>query len=285
MLKYIGIIGYGIVGRACHMAFEHNTDAIIIDPKYSDNTTEQLSLYCPRVIFVALPAPTLSDRTVDASIIYDVFQQLTDIKYKGLVVLKSTLPPDIVDDLYVKFGNSKVDKKKGPLRYIYSPVFLREAEWEKDALEPAQIIIAGDFFDCKELEEIYKNHSHIRYTKFQKCHYKEAALVKYAINSFLATKVVFMNQLYKLYADMYNIKTIRPELWDIFADMLISGVRIDHSNMTVPDKYHQFGYGGSCFPKDISAMIGFDKNERMSVLRDAELANTQIRLTEPSKSE
>jgi len=279
MLKSIAFIGYGFVGKACHKAFEHNTEAIIIDPKYSETTIEDLSLFRPRLTFVSINAPTLDDRSVDASVIYTVFQQLADIKYDGLVVLKSTLPPDIVHDLYVKFGRSKIFNKTGPLRYVYSPEFLREAEWEKDALNPPQIIMAGEFFDCEELENYYKNNSHIRYARFHKCDYKEAALAKYAINSFLASKVVFMNQIYQLYSDMYGKTPIHYESWNAFTDMLTTDIRFGNSHVKVPGPDGQFGYGGSCFPKDMKAMVGFDTKERCTLVREAEIANTQIRLT------
>ena len=51
----------------------------------------------------------------------------------------------------------------------------------------------------------------------------------------------------------------------------------------MPGPDGQFGYGGTCFPKDVKAMIGFDTENRLSVLREAELANTKIRLTGDNK--
>lgn len=279
MLKTIAYIGYGFVGKACEYAFRHNCESIIIDPKYSDTTIDELKIFRPRLTFVAINAPTLDDRTVDASAIYAVFQQLSDIKYDGLVVLKSTLPPDIVDDLYDKFGLSKSMDKKGFLRYIYSPEFLRDEHWRDDVVNASQIIMAGDFFDCEELEKYYRNHSCVRHPQFQHCSYSEASLVKYAINSFLATKVVFMNQLYALYSDYNEGKPPHPEMWAAFSEMLISDIRLGHSHVRVPGPDGQFGYGGSCFPKDVRAFIGYDKNNRLSVLREVEEANTKIRLT------
>lgn len=285
MLNAVAFIGYGFVGKACHKAFEHNCEAIIIDPKYSDTTIEELSLFRPGITFVSINAPTLEDRSVDASVIYDIFQQLADIKYDGLVVLKSTLPPDIVDDLYIKFGKSKIFDKKGPLRYVYSPEFLRQDHWQEDALKPPHIIIAGEFHDCKELEEAYRKHSHIRFARFHLCDYKEAALAKYAINSFLANKVVFMNQLYQLYADMYGKTPIHPETWKAFVDIISTDIRIGPSHLDVPGPDGQYGYGGGCFPKDIKAIIGYDKNERLTLLRETEIANTKIRLTGETNKE
>jgi len=280
MLKYIAFIGFGFVGKACHKAFEHNTEAIIIDPKYSDKTISDLQIYNPALTFVAINAPTLDDRTVDASVIYTIFEQLSAIQYAGLVVLKSTLPPDIVHDLYLKYGLDSVMKHTGTigqLRYIYSPEFLREAHWEKDAIDPEQIIMAGNYQDCLELETLYRNHSQIKHVKFQMVDYRVAALAKYTINSFLANKVVFMNQIYQLYTDIYE-SVPHQEDWNEFVSLLASDSRIGLSHMEVPGPDDQFGYGGSCFPKDVKALIGVDDNGRLTVLREAELANTQIRI-------
>ena len=286
MLKTTAFIGYGFVGKACHKAFEDNTEAIIIDPKYSTITIAELPTFDCKLAFVSIFAPTLDDGSVDASIIYEIFQQLTDIKYAGLVVLKSTLPPSIVDDLYNKFGSSPTMKKHGPLRYVYSPEFLREESWEKDAVDQSFIILAGDIRDCHELKDLYKKHSRIpAYCRFFMVDYREAALAKYTINAWLATKVAFMNQVYNLHLDMYETKTMQPETWKAFTDMISADMRIGQSHMSVPGPDGQYGYGGTCFPKDVKALIGYDKNERLSILREVEVANTKIRLTGNRKSD
>jgi UDPglucose 6-dehydrogenase len=279
MLESIAFIGYGFVGKACHKAFEHNTTAIIIDPAYSHTTIADLVNLKPPLVFISINAPTLDDRSVDASVIYSIFQQLIDIDYAGLVVLKSTLPPAIVHDLYIKFGRDRALQKVGPLRYIYSPEFIREAYWEQDAVDPSMIIIAGDYHDCKELEVIYKRHSHVKHARFVNTDYREAALAKYAINAYLASKVVFMNQIYELYLDVYVTDNVHPQTWDDFVEILTTEPRFGISHTQVPGPDGKFGYGGTCFPKDIKAMIGFDKKERLSVLRETEIANTKIRLT------
>lgn len=275
----LGFIGYGFVGKSCHLAFKHNSDAYIVDPKYFSLTIDQLIEIDPKMIFVAINAPTLDDRLVDASAIYTVFSQLAQAKYGGIVVLKSTLPPEIVEDLYVEFGHSAVMAKEGPLRYVYSPEFLREEHWEEDALNPRMIILAGDYNDCREIQSYYEKHSHIRLTRFQFVDYKEASLIKYTINTFLANKVTFMNQIYQLYSDVYGGHRLHPETWAEFTHILTVDPRMGISHMNVPGNDGQFGYGGTCFPKDVKAMIGFDVNNRLSVLRESELANTKIRLT------
>jgi nucleotide sugar dehydrogenase len=277
MLGNVGFIGYGVVGKACHHAFRHNIVPIVIDPKYSKVTIQDLKDSNAKLTFVSVNAPTRDDRTVDASAIYDVFQQLADIKYTGLVVLKSTLPPDIVDDLCKKYFIDSTNSELGLLRYIYSPEFVREGHWEDDAVAPQQIIMAGNYQDCKELEVYYRNHSHVRLPRFQYCSYKEASFVKYAINSYLAMKVTFLNQMYQLMVDADGL--IQPESWRAFTDMLTADLRIGSTHLDVPGPDGMFGYGGSCLPKDVKAIIGYDKNQRLSVLREVELANTKNRLT------
>jgi UDPglucose 6-dehydrogenase len=272
----LGIIGHGFVGKAMHKAFEHNADVIIVDPKESDMTVERLANHEPDAIFVCLPAPTLDDGSVDAALIYDVFARLSAKKYTGLVVVKSTLPPDIVQDLFDSF----CVKQDGvsALRYIYSPEFLRESMWEYDSLHPGRLIFAGNYTDCRQLEQIYRRHSHIMTgTRYMFTDYKTASFLKYSINSFLATKVVFMNQLKALYEDINNGPS-QPETWESFTEMMTTDHRIGSSHMSVPGSDGKYGYGGTCFPKDVKAMNGFDANGRMTVAREAELANTQIRL-------
>lgn len=275
MLKAIAIIGYGYVGKACHKAFEHNTEFIIIDPKYNQNNVEMLKGDShPELTFVALPAPTLNDGRVDASIIYDIFQQLMNIEYKGIVVLKSTLTPDIVRDLYNKFS---IEQQFNGFRYVYSPEFLRQAYWETDALDQEQIIVAGSYEDRSEVIELYKRHSHVLTKNYVETDYERAALLKYSINSYLATKVVFMNQLYNLFCDICSPENPSLE-WHSFAYDIMTDGRIGLTHMNVPGKDMQFGYGGACFPKDMKALIAFDKEHRLSLIREAEEANTIIRL-------
>lgn len=278
MLKNIGIVGYGFVGKAIHVAFKHNTEAIIIDPKISDIALQKLVDEKTPITFVCVNAPTRDDGSVDATNIYTVFQQLADIKYEGVLVLKSTVPPSVVNDLYDKFAKDSTMSKDGFLRFVYSPEFLRESSWEDDAVEPQMIILGGNFFDCKEVQEIYERHSHVRSAvRFFVTTHGEAAMVKYTINTFLALKVAFFNQLYQMYSD-YEGQPPHWETWNHFIKMVQADLRMGYSHMQVPGYDGQFGYGGSCFPKDVKAFIGEDKNGRMTILQEAELSNTKNRL-------
>jgi len=78
---------------------------------------------------------------------------------------------------------------------------------------------------------------------------------------------------------------IHPETWKVFTDMIAADMRVGQSHLQVPGPDGQFGYGGTCFPKDVKAFIGYDKNNRLSILREVEQANTVMRLTGAGKSD
>jgi UDPglucose 6-dehydrogenase len=270
MLKLVAYIGYGFVGKACHLAFEHNAEAVIIDPKYTTFTIKDLRKLKPQIVFVSINSPTLDDRTVDALSVYDIFRQLSDIECDSLVVLKSTLPPHVVYDLSLKFPD---------LKYIYSPEFLREKHLAHDALNPELLIFGGRWTDCRCLEVYYRRHSHVNIGEIRIVDYTTASLAKYAVNSFLAAKVVFMNQMQQLFSDTCNKDgRLDQEAWEEFVELLSLDSRIGKSHMDVPGPDGNYGYGGNCFPKDIKALIGFDKENRLTMMKEVELANTKIRL-------
>jgi UDP-glucose 6-dehydrogenase len=271
MLKYVGYIGFGTVGKSCHRVFKDNSEAIIIDPIHSSHTWDDFQSCNPKLTFVSLPADTLDDGSVDSSVIYEIFDKLSTLKYDGIVVLKSTLPPVMVRDLATQYGNR--------LHYVYSPEFIREQQWEMDATRPKFMILAGDSEDCKLVKELYMLHSCLPdYVYYKIISYEMASLVKYSINSFLATKVTFMNELHSLFFDVIPESGNPATDWMDFVNLMQYDSRIGSSHMSVPGPDGQYGYGGKCLPKDMKAMVGFDTKNRMTLVRDAIMANTTIRL-------
>lgn len=271
----IGIIGYGIVGKSMQTVFEHNAEFYIIDPALNSNTVKgMVETFRPDVAFICVPAPTLDNGTVDASLIYTILGDLRSLSYKGIVVLKSTVTPDIIQCLFTEYQVYTGERVK----LVYSPEFVREHSWEVDALSPKMIILSGNWQDCHDLKVHYKRHSHIYTgTEIVQTDGDLASLTKYAINSFLAMKVTFMNQMYQLMGDMYGYNT--PIDWAEFVDLLERDGRIGITHMDVPGADGQFGYGGMCFPKDVKALNHFDKEGRLTLLRETEVVNTKIRMT------
>lgn len=278
ILKCAAYIGYGVVGKSCHKAFEKGLASIVVDPLYSQNSIKTINDYKPAIVFVSINAPTTEDGLVDASVIYTIFGELMSIRYNGIVVLKSTLPPAIVYDLYAKFGQFAANPTGHALRYVYSPEFIRQAHWEYDAVHQPYIILSGSKRDCVEVEQLYKVYSEVDpAVQYHHMDYKTAALAKYAMNSFLATKVIFMNQLKELCKDINYGEPSHKDSWDSLTAVMSSDVRVGSSHMEVPGPDGEFGYGGACFPKDMVAMITFDRSNRLSLINEAAVANTKIR--------
>jgi UDPglucose 6-dehydrogenase len=101
-------------------------------------------------------------------------------------------------------------------------------------------------------------------------------MVKYIINSFLATKVVFMNE-------MCQLAEINGYNWNKIRGMISKDPRINISHTQVPGPDKQFGFGGMCFPKDTSALIFYAENLNitLNVLKEAVKKNMLLRLQEP----
>ena len=102
--------------------------------------------------------------------------------------------------------------------------------------------------------------------------YETAEMIKYMNNTFFATKVSFLNEM-KLLADKCGV------IWEDAVDGFIRDGRIGHSHMDVPGHDGKFGFGGSCFPKDIQAMINFgsERGVDMEVLKGVWNTNLKVR--------
>jgi len=182
---------------------------------------------------------------------------------------------------YVK-DISKISKN-----LVINPEFLREKFADKDFVNSNIIVFGGDEHNCNKLSSFYKNHT--------KCVCNEhiitdgitASLIKYTINSFLALKVIFFNEM-KFIFDNLNSQS----KWLDFINALSKDKRIGDSHMNVPGPDGRYGFGGPCFPKDVSALIEYSKEIgfELSLLKKANTINNNIRaqyndLTEREKEQ
>jgi UDPglucose 6-dehydrogenase len=152
---------------------------------------------------------------------------------------------------------------------VYNPEFLREKTSLEDFINPDFHVFGGELYDTQLVESIYEKHSACKRCQTFHVGFTEASLIKYAINSFLATKVTFFNQLYAVTQDAganYNsiIKVIEQE------------PRIGKTHLRVPGFDGKRGFGGSCFPKDTSALINY--TNKMSLLEAVININNNIRV-------
>lgn len=247
----IGIVGYGYVGKGIDVIFP-NVEKCIADPIF-DSSVKDLPNDC-NVVFVCVPTPEGKDGTIDSSIVERVVDEIEC----DLIVIKSTVTPDVFD---------RITKD-----VVYWPEFLTEANYLTDAVQSKVNILGYDnSVKGKEVEYILKCFSIKEHTDFKHMDCKAASLIKYTINSFLATKVTFMNQIYDVLQESgSNTK------WNDFADALGSECRIGDTHLQVPGPDGQRGFGGSCFPKDTSAFVNY--SDKLTILEKVIEENKKMRI-------
>lgn len=257
----VAIVGYGFVGKALHNALKADVQTIKIDPILG-TSIQELASFKPEFIFLTLPTPMKKDGSQDISIIENTFDELLSIKIKSNIILKSTVTPDNLQ----KLGES--------IDFIYNPEFLREKSANSDFINGSIILFGGENKLCKKASHFYSNYTLCKQKEHFVTDKVSASLLKYSINSFLATKVIFFNQLKSL-LDISN----SDESWENFLKIISLDNRIGNSHMDVPGHDGRKGFGGACFPKDISALDSFaDNNEfNFSLIKEVIEVNNQIR--------
>ena len=265
----VGIVGYGFVGSALKRGITRNAELLCIDPKLNTQVSD-LEEYRPDIIFICVPTPMSNDFEQDISIVKDVFKEINELQTQSLIVLKSTVTPDNL----VKLKNIIND-------FIYNPEFLREKHADSDFINSPLIIFGGNEKNSKALEDFYKNFTNCKCTNYFYTDPITASFVKYTINSFLATKVIFFNELQTLFS-----KSGSEEDWEKFIKIISQDPRIGDSHMQVPGHDGRFGFGGACLPKDANAFINYSdsKNVNLNLLKTTINTNNKIRATYNKKT-
>ena len=260
----MGIVGLGFVGSSVQYGFSKNVDTFYVDPKYSTHTLEDCVDFFPEMIFICVPTPADENGDVDVSIAEGVIRKLDKFGYEGIVVIKSTIIPT----------HLKRFKDTTDLRIVYNPEFLTEANAHEDFCNPPMQILGGDWADCEKVEWAYVHHSNVKIVPTFKTDMATASLLKYTINSWLATKVMFMNEL----RDVFEASDTNTP-WEQFTYMLSHDKRIGDSHMQVPGPDGHKGFGGHCFPKDTEGFLFYAKSLGidMTVLEKAVESNKEVR--------
>ena len=192
------------------------------------------------VVFLALPTPPEEDGSADLSYVLGVAKELGDIltDYK-VIVNKSTVPVGTSEKVYACLKkNSKVE-----FSVVSNPEFLRQGQAVSDFMNPDRIVVGcSDDRSKTIMEELYQPFVDAG-SEIYFMDEKSSELTKYAANSFLATKITFMNEVANF-----------CELIGADVDSVRKAVG---SDTRIGDKflYPGIGFGGSCFPKDIKALL------------------------------
>ena len=204
-------------------------------------------------IFLALPTPPGEDGSADLSYILDVAENLGKIldDYK-VIIDKSTVPVGTAAKVSAAIKkNTKVD-----FDVVSNPEFLREGYAVEDFMKPDRVVVGTSSEKAKNLmEELYK--PFVRQgNPIIFMDEKSAELTKYAANSFLATKITFMNEIAN-YCEIIGADV----------DKVRKGIGTD-SRIGKRFLFPGIGYGGSCFPKDVKALnkSGIDENFQFKII-------------------
>lgn len=264
----IGIIGLGFVGNAVKESYKDHypiIDLVLIDldPSKGCSGTYQ-DLKDASAVFVCVNSPMNDDGSCNTTALEAVMDNLVD--YNGVIISKVTAPPSVYQRLQNKFKN-----------LVHAPEFLTAANAVNDYISSKYSIIGGENRAyLHEADRLIKlglpNHE----TTFF-CTIKEASLTKYTINSFLATKVVFMNEM----AELAKASSID---WNKVRELIaLDNKRIGNSHTQVPGPDGYYGFGGACFPKDTAALLKYAEsvNSQLNVLDTAVKKNILLRLTGP----
>ena len=237
--------------------YEPNLDTIfdrnISAKRLSFTTSLEDGIKDAEIIFLALPTPPGEDGSADLSYILGVAEQLgkliTDYK---VIVDKSTVPVGTAEKVSAVIAkNAQVD-----FAVVSNPEFLREGFAVSDFMKPDRVVIGTrDERARKVMESLYRpfvRQGNPIYFMDE----KSAELTKYAANSFLATKITFMNEVANF-----------CELVGADVDQVRVGIGSD-SRIGKRFLFPGIGYGGSCFPKDVQALVksGEDLNFKFEIL-------------------
>jgi UDPglucose 6-dehydrogenase len=262
----IGIIGQGFVGNAIYQKFSKYYDVKTYDLDESKCNSTKDKVLSQEIIFMCLPTPMNKDGSCNVDIITEELDGLDLLadneETTRIVVVKSTIPPGTTDKWNQQFEN---------LEIVFNPEFLTEANAVDDFENQTRIILGGNKDITTILKQLYS--SIFRKTsKIIKTDAKTAELVKYVTNTFLSTKVSFANEIYDLCngMDLDYDKVIEYATYD---------ERLGLSHWGVPGPDGDRGFGGHCFPKDLSALIKITEilNTRNNVLTATQKTNDEVR--------
>jgi UDPglucose 6-dehydrogenase len=217
------------------------------------------------IIFLALPTPPGADGSADLKYVLGVADHLGKIlKGYKVIVNKSTVPVGTAD----KVSAAIVANYKGEYDVVSNPEFLREGVAVDDFMKPDRVVVGTRSDRAKKLmSDLYapfvRQGNPVIFMDE-----RSSELTKYAANSFLATKISFMNEIAQL-----------CERMGADVDMVRRGIGSD-DRIGKRFLFPGLGYGGSCFPKDVQALIksSDEVNYEFNILKAVEKVNTNQKL-------
>ena len=258
----IGVIGQGFVGTAVNegLAKFYNIETYDIAKDSTCKSIDELAIKSD-VIFVCLPTPMKKNGECYLGILEEVINDLNTTNKCKIIVIKSTIPPGTTEKWNKVYDNIDI---------IFNPEFLTEANSIEDFKNQNRIIVGGPRPSSTKVARLFRKvFPKVPIIKTGSTH---AEMVKYVTNCFLATKVSFANEMFKICNEL-----------DIDYDKVIEYAKFDerlgYSHWAVPGPDGDFGFGGHCFPKDMNALIylGDQLGVDLKTLKSALETNDKVR--------
>jgi UDP-glucose 6-dehydrogenase len=234
----IGIIGYGVVGKAVHAGF-NIADVRIVDPLHTELTVQDICVSDVDAIFVCIPTPDTDPTFNEMTLLLD---EIVNTGYTGLIVVKSTALPTVLLNRPI----------------VFNPEFLTHRTADEDFIHPVYVVVAGD--RANELIDFYQEHSNVDLTHVYNVDIQTACFIKYVANTFYALKVTFMNE-------MAVAATQMGADYVAATDILKTNPAMGNNHMDVPGPDGMCGFGGGCLPKDVNMFLTYYNSELLQLTR------------------
>ena len=223
-----------------------------LDNRLLFSTNIEDSIMQSEIVIIAVGTPIGVNGTADMSFVYSAVETISNnLNSYKVVCTKSTVPIGTGKEIISQI--SKKIKDNNLFDYVSNPEFLREGSAVKDFLWPDRVIIGTDNQNayqimCDIYRPLYINKNPMSQTSIE-----TAELIKYASNSFLALKISYINEIANLCevlgADVHDVANAMGQDGRISEKFLHPGP----------------GFGGSCFPKDLEALLSISKNNSLSM--------------------
>ena len=268
----IGIFGNGFVGSAVQFGFSPSTgcDCEVRvydkDPLKSVDTIEE-TVNKSDFIFLSVPTPSNKDGSMNLDIVEQALQDISEVNERddNVVLLRSTVVPGTTRRLQSKYTK---------LNIVFNPEFLTERSAKYDFINQSRIIVGGGeghAFEVGATADLFRWRFGDSVSMIE-TDWETAELIKYMSNCFFTTKISYMNE-------MYQLANKCEADWEVVLDGFFRDGRVGHSHMNVPGHDGKFGFGGSCFPKDIQAILHFGESLglNLNTIKGAWKTNLEVR--------
>lgn len=272
----VGVVGLGYVGGAIVSAYENKN---LLDKLETYDINENTNRTCmslnelverTKIIYVCVPTPMTADGECDTSIVESVVAEITSLGNDKVIIIKSTVTPGTTERLQNTYEQNII---------LFCPEFLTEANFKNDYMNqdimligtPRSVNAEDVYFVMKEQVSAVNN---VRMAKFVDA--TTAEFYKYTANIFLATKVSFANEMSSIANDI-------GVNWNDIKDILLEDKRMGQTHWNVPGPDGKYGFGGTCFPKDLSALIRFSEYKGIRIPLLKSVWNRNVLIDRPEK--